>query len=159
MNLSILVEIVDLICYYHKESGDLMVADNLKNIRKEHKLTQQDIANVLGIDRSTYAFYETGKTTPSVNTLYKLAEIYNVSIESFVGEESGIEIIERKKEIPMSVAAPFADQLAFLDKDEKMLLMCYRLIDKDRKNEAIEIMKDLARKADSDINQEFESID
>ena len=57
-----------------------MVAENLKNIRKEHKLTQQDIANVLGIDRSTYAFYETGKTTPSVNTLYKLYKVGGFSL-------------------------------------------------------------------------------
>lgn len=133
-----------------------MVAENLKNIRKEHKLTQQDIANVLGIDRSTYAFYETGKTTPSVNTLYKLAEIYNISIECFVGEGTDIEPPERRKEASMMVSSPLADQLTYLDKDEKMLLMCYRLIDKENKSKAVEIMKELARKADVDSKKEFE---
>lgn len=127
-----------------------MLAENLKNIRKEHKLTQQDIANVLGIDRSTYAFYETGKTAPSVNTLYKLAEIYNISIESFVDEECNIRPAERKSEVSASVASPSADRLAYLEKDEKMLLMCYRLIDKDDKQKVIEALKDMARKTEED---------
>ena len=64
-----------------------MVSESLKKVRKEHKLTQQDIADVLGIDRSTYTFYETGKTSPSVQTLYKLSNIYNVSMGYLSGYE------------------------------------------------------------------------
>lgn len=131
-----------------------MVAENLKSIRKEHKLTQQDIANVLGIDRSTYAFYETGKTTPSVTTLYKLAEVYNVPIERFIENESESAHFEKKREVDMSVSSPGIDQLANLDKDEKMLLMCYRLIDSKNKEKAMEMLKDFARKVESETDKE-----
>lgn len=136
-----------------------MLAENLKNIRKEHKLTQQEIANVLGLDRSTYAFYETGKTTPSVNTLYKLAEIYNVSIESFIDNETGVMSAGKVKEVPMSVSSPAADSLGSLDKNEKMLLMCYRLIDKKHKEKAIEMLKEFARNSESHTNKEYKDND
>ena len=64
-----------------------MVSESLKKVRKEHKLTQQDIADVLGVDRSTYTFYETGKTSPSIQTLQKLSNIYNVTIGYLAGSE------------------------------------------------------------------------
>ncbi len=128
-----------------------MVGENLKKVRKEHKLTQQDIANVLGIDRSTYTFYETGKTNPSINTIYKLAEIYNVTIGYLLGvEDSAAE--NRKKNVSMSVAAPETDHIAYLDKDEQMLLMCYRIISDEYKQKAVEMMKDFARKTGSDMD-------
>ena len=121
-----------------------MMAENLKKVRKEHKLTQQDIANVLGIDRSTYTFYETGKTSPSISTIYKLAEIYNVSIGYLLGVEDGRGEAKRKS-APMNVAAQGTDHIAYLDKDEQMLLMCYRIISDENKEKAIQMMKDLAK--------------
>lgn len=124
-----------------------MIGENLKNVRKKHKLTQQDIANVLGIDRSTYTFYETGKTSPSISTVYKLAEIYNVTVGYLLGvEESGNTSV--RKSVSMNVAAPEADHIAFLDKDEQLLLMCYRIISDEDKAKAIEMIKDMAKNSD-----------
>ena len=129
-----------------------MMAENLKKVRKEHKLTQQDIANVLGIDRSTYTFYETGKTSPSISTIYKLAEIYNVSIGYLLGvEEPKGEV--RKKTVSMNVAAQGTDHIAFLDKDEQMLLMCYRIISDENKSKAIQMMKELAKNSGNSIEK------
>ena len=124
-----------------------MVCENLKRVRKEHKLTQQDIANVLGIDRSTYTFYETGKTSPSISTVYKLAEIYNVTVGYLLGVED-VNGSSGKKPVSMSVASPGADHIAFLDKDEQMLLMCYRIISDEDKAKAIELLKDMAKSTD-----------
>ena len=36
----------------------------LKYYRSECKLTQQDVADLLGLERSSYTYYETGKTEP-----------------------------------------------------------------------------------------------
>lgn len=53
----------------------------LKELRKEKGLTQQDIANLLKIPKSTYGFYEVGKTEPNIETLKKLANFYDVSLD------------------------------------------------------------------------------
>lgn len=120
-----------------------MVSESLKKVRKEHKLTQQDIADVLGIDRSTYTFYETGKTSPSVQTLYKLSNIYNVSMGYLAGfEENRPEL--KVKHISPSLNAPSIDPIALLSKDEQIMLMCYRLLQSDKQKEVMKYIKSLS---------------
>lgn len=75
---------------FNKQKGEHMIIKskleknpyligNLKRLRNTYELSQQDIANKLGIDRSTYTYYETGKTEPSINMLSNILEIYNKS--------------------------------------------------------------------------------
>ena len=58
---------------------------NLKALRSEHQVTQSQIALVLGIDRSTYAYYETGKCEPTLATLIGIADFFQVSLDQLVG--------------------------------------------------------------------------
>lgn len=58
-----------------------MLGDKLKAARVECKLTQQQVADVLGVDRSSYAYYETGKSKVTAETLQKLSVIFGVSYE------------------------------------------------------------------------------
>ena len=60
------------------------LAENLRDIREDHDLTQREIASVIHCARSTYAYYETAKTNPSVFTLIKLAEFYDIDIRYFL---------------------------------------------------------------------------
>lgn len=119
-----------------------MVSESLKKVRKEHKFTQQDIADVLGVDRSTYTFYETGKTSPSIATLQKLSNIYNVSIGYLAGfEENRPEL--KEKHISPTMNMPDVDPIALLSKDEQIMLMCYRVLQNDKKQEILKIIKNL----------------
>ena len=51
-------------------------------IRKEHGLTQQQIADKLNIKQSTVAMWETGKSSPSFKTLIALSEVLGVSVDT-----------------------------------------------------------------------------
>ena len=55
------------------------VCKNLKTLRKASKFTQQQVSDALGIDRSTYAYYEAGKTTPGFDTIDKILKLYNIN--------------------------------------------------------------------------------
>lgn len=57
----------------------------LRNIREEHNLRQVDIANILGIKRSTYSSYEIERDTIPINHLNKLCNYFNVSIDYIMG--------------------------------------------------------------------------
>ena len=46
-----------------------MFAENLKKYRKLSGFRQDDIAKIIGLDRSAYAYYESGKTEPSIDNL------------------------------------------------------------------------------------------
>ena len=49
--------------------------------------TQQDVADLLGIRYQSYQAYERGVSTPSLENLLKLAEIYDVSLDYLVGKK------------------------------------------------------------------------
>lgn len=57
----------------------------LKELRKEKKQTQDDIAKLLNVAHSTYNGYEKETSEPTIETLKKLADYYNVSLDYLVG--------------------------------------------------------------------------
>lgn len=58
-----------------------LLSKKLKELRKAHSYTQDDVAAVLGVVRQTYSHYETGSRTPNPEILYKLANLYNISVD------------------------------------------------------------------------------
>ena len=62
------------------------LSERLRNLRKQNKLTQKDIADFLGMSESGYGYYEQGRNEPSLETLRKLAAKYNVTVSYFTGE-------------------------------------------------------------------------
>lgn len=59
----------------------------LKKIRQEHKLTQIELANMLGISQKSYSHWETQKTEPNYENLVKLADLFEVSLDWLFGRE------------------------------------------------------------------------
>ncbi len=55
-------------------------AKNLKLIRKYRGLSQQNVADKLHVERSTYSYYETGKIKPTFTMVVELAEVLNVDL-------------------------------------------------------------------------------
>jgi len=60
---------------------------NLKNYRKTYGYTQKQVAEKLGIAYQSYQAYEQMKTLPSLPIFIKLAEIYDVSLDSLIGRD------------------------------------------------------------------------
>ena len=55
--------------------------NRLKEIREDKDLFQKDIAKMLHIDQSNYSKYELEKINIPIETLHKLADFYNTSID------------------------------------------------------------------------------
>ncbi len=62
--------------------------EKLKEYRKKNNYTQIDIAKYLNIDQTTYSCYEIGKSEPSIDTLIKLSNLYNIDINELLGTNS-----------------------------------------------------------------------
>lgn len=56
-----------------------------KRLRTSSKLTQAEMAEKLGISRSTIGMYETGAREPDFETLEKIADFFNVDIDYLLG--------------------------------------------------------------------------
>lgn len=71
----------------------------LQDLRLAHGYSQQNIADMLGLNRPAYTYYETGKCTPSIESLYKLLKLYEMDIEAFVlpEKESPVFITGQKR--------------------------------------------------------------
>ena len=59
--------------------------NRLKELRTEHNRTQKEMAEMLGIDRTTYSKYESGASEPNIEMLSKLADFFSVSLDYLVG--------------------------------------------------------------------------
>ena len=57
----------------------------LKTLRTKKEWTQKDVAQLLGIDRTTYAKYEAGSSEPSFEMLKKLSDLYSVPADTLLG--------------------------------------------------------------------------
>lgn len=71
-----------------------MKFDRLKDLREERDLLQKDIADILGVKRSTYAGWETGKDTIPFKRIIMLSKYYKVSIDYIMGLSNKNEYID-----------------------------------------------------------------
>ncbi len=98
----------------------------LRRVRDVLGLTQQNVADVLGLDRSPYSYYETGKTEPNIRGLKTLAKLYNLTIDDLVycryRPIDPTTTLREPEERPLTDLA----QLRNLDRNEMLLVLTYR---------------------------------
>ena len=71
--------------------------ENLKIARERKGISQKDLAERIGVAKSTYSLYESGNREPNVQTIKKIADILNVSADELLGIN----------EEPITIAAHF----------------------------------------------------
>lgn len=78
----------------------------MKELRKENKKTQQEIAEILNVTQQTYAKYELGINEPTIATFCKLADYYGVTVDYLLGRK--------------------VNEYAYLTEHEKVLISDFR---------------------------------
>ena len=56
--------------------------DNLKLLRKERKLSQEDLAEKMNVSRQSVSKWETGEAYPEMNNILQLCKIFGCNINS-----------------------------------------------------------------------------
>ncbi len=59
--------------------------ENLKIARERYGISQKELAEKIGVAKSTYSLYESGSREPNVQTIKKIADILNVSADELLG--------------------------------------------------------------------------
>ena len=59
----------------------------LKTLRRERKITQENLAKVFHISQTSVSKYETGETVPDLETIVRMADFFGVSLDEFVVRE------------------------------------------------------------------------
>ncbi len=122
----------------------IFFSKRLKFFREKLGYSQKQIAAILGIERSTYTYYETGKSRPSLDTLSKLCKIYNIEYKDILSEVKEdcltlTDITEDffKKETENKNDIIFDEKIYNLSSEEKELLARFRLLRQDEKDELL----------------------
>lgn len=76
--------------------------DNLKQIRKSQKISQEELAEKLGVSRQSISKWETGENFPSMQNIMCLCDIFKCKINDLVHEDC-VDIDSLDEEIKMSV--------------------------------------------------------
>ena len=63
------------------------ILSQLKQLRKVEKITQEEVAEILGINKNYYSMLETGLRTPSFKLAKKIADLFNSSVDEIFFNE------------------------------------------------------------------------
>jgi transcriptional regulator with XRE-family HTH domain len=73
---------------FMREAPSVNVATSLRELREARGISMRTLATKSGLSANALSMIERGKTSPSVSTLYKLADALGVSITAFFGAEN-----------------------------------------------------------------------
>ncbi len=87
-----------------------MIGERLADARKDHKDTQDTLAQQLGVSRYTISSWEQEKSTPSHEDLVRICRLYNVSSDYLLG----LSRVERPEEFTREELAQIREFEEFL---------------------------------------------
>ena len=115
------------------------ISEKLKLLRTKMGLTQFDVANALGVERSTYTYYELGKTLPDWQTIKKLAKIFNVDYYDLL-EDHGKYVLQDYHNNFQRI------NICDLSPEERRLILLMRTVSDEKKKEIIESIEKKLKK-------------
>ncbi len=84
--------------------------ENVKKLRKEHEMTQEELANVLGVSFQAVSKWERGETFPDITMLPVIANYFNVSTDDLLGVD------KVKREEKINEYLDLCERMRFKDK-------------------------------------------
>lgn len=63
-------------------------SNRIKELRHKNKVSQQELADLLGVTTRAWRFYESGDREPNITGLISLADYFNVSLDYLVGRSN-----------------------------------------------------------------------
>lgn len=123
-----------------------MLHKRLKAYRTASGLTQGQVATSLEVERSTYTYYELGRSQPSLEILSRLAVIFGVPLSSLLGLEGtpspigdgGMKPTD-EPELPSEDEISSKEPIPFntLSRDEQNLIIKFRFLPKNQREELL----------------------
>ncbi|MDD6704600.1 MAG: helix-turn-helix domain-containing protein [Clostridiaceae bacterium] len=114
------------------------LGEKLLRLRKEMKMTQDDVAKILGMSRTSFSKYENGNSAPPLQVLRKIAAIYNVGLEYLIFDENtSIRLNDSQSEDENTSSVPVS-KITELRPVEKQIIGKYRILTDEEKKQLLE---------------------
>jgi transcriptional regulator with XRE-family HTH domain len=107
------------------------IGRKIYNLRIQNNIKQHDFADIIGVSKSTMSNYERNYSTPDIDTLIRIADYFNVSIDFILDHDlrngqkysTSIDVAEEKE---------FTSTNKYSDDEKKLLLYFNRLNDENK---------------------------
>ena len=73
---------------------NIKTANRLCELRKAHNLSQEELADKLGVSRQAVSKWERSESSPDTDNLIQLAALYNISLDELLNGKDAISLIE-----------------------------------------------------------------
>lgn len=121
---------------------------NLAALRKAHHLTQEQVAHILKINRSTYAYYERD-ITPTLEVIKKLCVLFDTTVQELLYGPEEFEDYEEAYVLEDGTASPVQKlKLKDLKPNEALMLSYYRCLPAQLRAKIYKEIKDLQEKSE-----------
>ena len=97
----------------------MKLSNNLKNIRKENNLSQEQLAEKLGVSRQAVSKWESGQTYPEMDKVLLICKLFNYNIDELMNEN--VKEVNETKESKVNINKYVDDFFNFITKTVNML--------------------------------------
>lgn len=108
----------------------LSLAQNISRLRKERGMTQERLAETLGVSFAAVSKWERGAATPELGLIVEMADLFGVSVDALLGYEAGrngqAALVERLKDLVHDLEAE--DPLAQVEDALRRYPNCFEIV-------------------------------
>ena len=127
-----------------------MLSEKLRECRELCNYSQQQVAECLNIDRSTYSYYESGRTEPSIDNLKRIAKLFGVKVNELLEVDTELSDSSRTGEPDAGRALKDSDgaklnnrvgnRVGDLSREEQRLIMRFRMLTDNQRRDIMQAM-------------------
>ena len=99
------------------------IADRLIKLRKKNGLSQEELADKLGISRQSVSKWERAESSPDTDNLICLAKIYGVSLDELLSTDEDVETIVEEQVKPEKKVEVKGGTITVQDDDGKKVII------------------------------------
>ena len=122
----------------------MTIYENMRRIRLEHGMTQQQVADACGVRSSTYRSYESGRANPKPATVSKIAAALHTTAEELYGLQPGLFHPEQTATILQTMLADSGADTTECISQYNCLLLSYQKLNQKGRAEAVRRIAEMA---------------
>lgn len=97
----------------------MLIGEKIKELRKNSKITQEQLGNAIGVSKMAISYFEKGKKAPGRETLEKIADYFEVTTDYLLGRSEDPELTEEENDIVTKEGKNIMALIESLPEDER----------------------------------------
>ncbi|MCU5201303.1 helix-turn-helix domain-containing protein [Bacillus paranthracis] len=96
-----------------------MIGEKIKELRKNSKITQEQLGNAIGVSKMAISYFEKGKKSPGRESLEKIADYFEVTTDYLLGRSEDPELNEEEDKVVSEEGKNIMSLIESLPEDER----------------------------------------